>query len=140
MLFHFKDILQHFKFVNWRIRGFVFWCHEQVNCFECSPELWFTIFVGFTMNSVYEMLVLFHFWIQRFVYLILMKPMKNELTIVFQFLLRVPSSNPWSQDDTKWHKVCSLISNWIFHLLSLILCINLEGLGGWLCFELFVIK
>ena len=27
MLFHFKalkDILQHFKFVNWRIRGFVF--------------------------------------------------------------------------------------------------------------------
>ena len=30
--FHFKDILQHFKFVNWRIRGFVFWCHEQVNC------------------------------------------------------------------------------------------------------------
>ena len=23
-----KDILQHFKFVNWRIRVFVFWCHE----------------------------------------------------------------------------------------------------------------
>ena len=22
--------MQHFKFVNWRIRGFVFWCHEQV--------------------------------------------------------------------------------------------------------------
>ena len=31
MLFHFKDILQHFKFMNWRIHGFVFWCHEQVN-------------------------------------------------------------------------------------------------------------
>ena len=31
--FHLKDILQHFKFVklvNWRIRGFVFWCHKQV--------------------------------------------------------------------------------------------------------------
>ena len=26
-----KDILQHFKFVNWWIRAFVFfWCHEQV--------------------------------------------------------------------------------------------------------------
>ena len=25
-----KDILQHFKFVNWRIRGFVFLSHEQV--------------------------------------------------------------------------------------------------------------
>ena len=25
-----KDILHHFKFVNWRIRVFVFWCHEQV--------------------------------------------------------------------------------------------------------------
>ena len=24
--------MQHFKLVNWRIRGFVFWCHEQVNC------------------------------------------------------------------------------------------------------------
>ena len=23
--------MQHFKFMNWRIRGFVFWCHEQVN-------------------------------------------------------------------------------------------------------------
>ena len=22
--------MQHFKFVNWWIRGFVFWCHEQV--------------------------------------------------------------------------------------------------------------
>ena len=22
--------MQHFKFVNWRIRGFVFWCPEQV--------------------------------------------------------------------------------------------------------------
>ena len=22
--------MQQFKFVNWRIRGFVFWCHEQV--------------------------------------------------------------------------------------------------------------
>ena len=22
--------MQHFKLVNWRIRGFVFWCHEQV--------------------------------------------------------------------------------------------------------------
>ena len=22
--------MQHFKFVNWRICGFVFWCHEQV--------------------------------------------------------------------------------------------------------------
>ena len=22
--------MQHFKFVNWRIRDFVFWCHEQV--------------------------------------------------------------------------------------------------------------
>ena len=21
--------IQHFKFVNWRIRGLVFWCHEQ---------------------------------------------------------------------------------------------------------------
>ena len=21
--------MQHFKFVNWRIRGLVFWCHEQ---------------------------------------------------------------------------------------------------------------
>ena len=30
MFFHLKDILQQFKFVNWRIRGFVFWCHEQV--------------------------------------------------------------------------------------------------------------
>ena len=24
-----KDILQYFKIVNWRIRGFVFLCHEQ---------------------------------------------------------------------------------------------------------------
>ena len=24
LLFHFMDILQHFKFMNWRIRGFVF--------------------------------------------------------------------------------------------------------------------
>ena len=31
MYFDFKDILQHFKFVNWRIREFVFWCHEQVS-------------------------------------------------------------------------------------------------------------
>ena len=23
--------MQHFKFENWRIRGFDFWCHEQVN-------------------------------------------------------------------------------------------------------------
>ena len=30
MFFNFKDILQHFKFVNWRIGEFVFWCHEQV--------------------------------------------------------------------------------------------------------------
>ena len=22
--------MQHFKFMNWRIRGFVFLCHEQV--------------------------------------------------------------------------------------------------------------
>ena len=22
--------MQHFKFVNWWIRGFLFWCHEQV--------------------------------------------------------------------------------------------------------------
>ena len=25
-----KDILQHFKFVNWWIRGFIFWSHKQV--------------------------------------------------------------------------------------------------------------
>ena len=25
-----KDILKPFKFVNWLIRGFGFWCHEQV--------------------------------------------------------------------------------------------------------------
>ena len=25
--------MQHFKFVNWRIHGFVFWCHEQVKSF-----------------------------------------------------------------------------------------------------------
>ena len=25
-----KDILQYFKFVNWRIRGFVTWCHVKV--------------------------------------------------------------------------------------------------------------
>ena len=30
MLFDFKDILQYFKFENWRIGEFVFWCHEQV--------------------------------------------------------------------------------------------------------------
>ena len=30
-LFHFNDILQQFKFVNWRICGFVFWCQEQVD-------------------------------------------------------------------------------------------------------------
>ena len=23
--------MQHFKFVNWRIKEFVFWCHERVN-------------------------------------------------------------------------------------------------------------
>ena len=29
-----KDILQHFKFVNWWVRGFpFFWCHEQVKPF-----------------------------------------------------------------------------------------------------------
>ena len=31
--FYFKDIWQHFKFVNWRIGEFVFWCHEQVNIY-----------------------------------------------------------------------------------------------------------
>ena len=43
MLFHFKkalkDILQHFKFVNWWIRGFVFWCHEQVLRIQNNQEL-----------------------------------------------------------------------------------------------------
>ena len=24
--------MQNFKFVNWRIRELVFWCHEQVIC------------------------------------------------------------------------------------------------------------
>ena len=34
-----KDILQHFKFVNWWIRGFIFFlCHEQV-----SGQLYFKI-------------------------------------------------------------------------------------------------
>ena len=28
--------MQHFKLVNWRIRGFVFWCHEQVTSFQLS--------------------------------------------------------------------------------------------------------
>ena len=27
-----KGILQNFKFVNWRIRFLIFWCHEQVIC------------------------------------------------------------------------------------------------------------
>ena len=26
--------MQHFKFVNWWIRGFVFWCHQQVHDME----------------------------------------------------------------------------------------------------------
>ena len=30
LIFYFKYILQHFKFVNWRIAEYVFWCHEQV--------------------------------------------------------------------------------------------------------------
>ena len=33
MFFVFINILQHFKFKNWRIGEFVFWCHEQVMYF-----------------------------------------------------------------------------------------------------------
>ena len=32
--FHFKDILQHFKFVIWRIGEFVCWCNEQINALK----------------------------------------------------------------------------------------------------------
>ena len=28
--------MQHFELVNWRIRGFVFWCHEQVTSAACA--------------------------------------------------------------------------------------------------------
>ena len=42
-----KDILQHFKFVNWWIRGFVSWCYEQVICIYpsviCSDKNGFRI-------------------------------------------------------------------------------------------------
>ena len=41
--FSFKDILQYFKFVNWWIRGFVFWCHEQITYNENA--LIFTYFI-----------------------------------------------------------------------------------------------
>ena len=30
--------MQHFKFVNWLIWGFVFWCHEQVIILGLLPE------------------------------------------------------------------------------------------------------
>ena len=34
-----KDILQHFKIVNWWIGGSVFWCHEQLTNFPRSFKL-----------------------------------------------------------------------------------------------------
>ena len=41
-LFHrFKGsmaFMQHFKFVNWRIRGFVYWCHKQVKSLYQAPN------------------------------------------------------------------------------------------------------
>ena len=42
-----KDILQHFKFVNWWFLGFVSWCYEQVICIYpsviCSDKNGFRI-------------------------------------------------------------------------------------------------
>ena len=33
-----KRLSGHFKFVNWRIHGFVFWYHEKVICFDLLKE------------------------------------------------------------------------------------------------------
>ena len=38
--------MQHFKFVNWWIRGFVFWRHEQVNSHTLS--FWYTLKLGYS--------------------------------------------------------------------------------------------
>ena len=47
--------MQHFKLVNCRIRGFIFWCHEQVNrgFFFKKNKLTSLYFLGFG-KSVYQ--------------------------------------------------------------------------------------
>ena len=37
--------MQHFKLVNWRIRGFVFWCHEQV----MSEVIFWSLYILFIL-------------------------------------------------------------------------------------------
>ena len=55
-----KDILQHFKFVNWWIGEFLvsfFWCHDQViykDCLSigCGNEFWILYLHFFSWNEI----------------------------------------------------------------------------------------
>ena len=55
MLFHFKDILLHFKFVNWRICGFVF---DVTNKLQTRIE---KCFIAIMLDSNYQVLFCSYF-------------------------------------------------------------------------------
>ena len=80
-------ILQQFKFVNWRIGEFVFWCHEQVIClffFCCTRNSAFPFFQKL-INVAYWIIIVFG----KFQEINKHSPYnKNMMCILHKFLLK----------------------------------------------------
>ena len=119
--------MQRFKFVNWWIRGFVFWCHKQVILYT-STSLWHQ-----TTNPDFFYEICHWFWSAQ-----------NEFRLrivnlmVYFYEKREFLTFPKSTRSFSWKKFMihfSMLIKYISHLLLCIYSCHLEFCKGILSFS-----
>ena len=114
MIFHFKDILQHFKFVNWRIRGFVFWCREQVISYlkVSKSQKQLVLSKNFQKRQQRTNLFLTNFYFENFRPLTLLHQPAGSRVGLQEIEQRVHWHGPWIFMRLSWSGSCAVFQ-WV---------------------------